>query len=138
MLRPLTAAALALALGACTPSDQAEAPAAPQQGAAPAVAESPEDPHLWLEGVEDPKALDWARERNAKTMAALAESDAFKALESRILANLDSTARIPAVYEQGLPLQLLARRAEPARPVAPDHAGRVPQGRAGLGRGHRP
>jgi prolyl oligopeptidase len=101
MVRALPVAALALALGACTPAQQSEAPAAAPQAAAPAVAESPDDPFLWLEGVEDQTALDWARERNAKTIAALAENDDFKALESRILANLDSTARIPGVYEQG-------------------------------------
>ena len=101
MVRALPVAALALALGACTPAQQSEAPAAAPQAAAPVVAESPDDPFLWLEGVEDQTALDWARERNAKTISALAESDDFKALESRILANLDSTARIPGVYEQG-------------------------------------
>lgn len=40
--------------------------------AAPAGAQSvAEDPYLWLEGVEDAKALDWVRGENAKTQAEL-------------------------------------------------------------------
>jgi prolyl oligopeptidase len=100
MIRSVMTAALTLALAACASTEQTESPAE-TPGTAPAVAEMPDDPFLWLEGVEDPKALDWARERNARTIAALAESDAFRTLEARIRANLDSTARIPAVYEQG-------------------------------------
>jgi prolyl oligopeptidase len=101
MLRALPVAALALSIVACDNAEKTEAPAAATATEVATVAESPDDPYLWLEGVEDPRALDWARERNTRTVAALAESEGFKTLESRILANLDSTARIPGAYEQG-------------------------------------
>ena len=101
MLRALPVAALALSLCACDQPEKTETPAKAPIAEAMSAPEPPQDPFQWLEGVEDPKALDWARERNAKTVAALAESEDFKTLESRIRANLDSTARIPGVYEQG-------------------------------------
>jgi prolyl oligopeptidase len=65
-----------------------------------AKAPSPEDPYLWLEDVAGEKALEWARARNAETAAAL-ETDAFRALEKRILDILDSDARIPYVTRLG-------------------------------------
>lgn len=55
----------------------------------------------WLEGVTDDKALDWVRQRNARTEAELAGTPAFKQLEADIRAILDSDAKIPAVYKQG-------------------------------------
>ena len=59
------------------------------------------DAWQWLEGVTDDKALDWVRQRNAKTEAELAGTPAFKQLEADIRAILDSDAKIPAVYKQG-------------------------------------
>jgi len=62
-----------------------------------APAHEPADPHLWLEDVTGAKPLEWVRGRNAESMAALSGSEKFKALEARILAILDSKARIPMV-----------------------------------------
>lgn len=59
------------------------------------------DAWQWLEGVTDDKALDWVRQRNARTEAELAGTPAFKQLEADIRAILDSDAKIPAVYKQG-------------------------------------
>ncbi len=59
------------------------------------------DPNQWLEAVEDPKALDWVRQQNAKTEAELAATPEFRKLESELLAIYDSDARIPGVYKQG-------------------------------------
>jgi prolyl oligopeptidase len=59
------------------------------------------DPHQWLEGVEDPKALDWVRQQNAKAEAALAGTPGFRQLESELLAIYDSDDKIPGVYKQG-------------------------------------
>jgi len=64
-------------------------------------APEPEDPHLWLEDVAGEKPLDWVRTRNATCVAALAENDAFRRLESRILSILDSKERIPFVSKIG-------------------------------------
>ena len=86
-------------------------------------AQPTEDRFLWLEDVTGEKSLTWARARNAETTKALAETDAFRALDARLLAILDSDARIPLRPEaRALVLQLLARREEPARPVAADDA----------------
>ncbi|MEZ6107559.1 MAG: prolyl oligopeptidase family serine peptidase [Pirellulaceae bacterium] len=59
-----------------------------------------EDPYLWLEGVEDERALDWVRARNGEAQAELVD-DAFAELESELLAILDSDARIPSVSSRG-------------------------------------
>jgi prolyl oligopeptidase len=59
------------------------------------------DPHLWLEGVEDPTALEWVTERNNRSIEVIANSDDFKSLESELRTIYDSTDRIPYVYKQG-------------------------------------
>ena len=59
------------------------------------------DPYQWLEAVEDPKALEWVKARNAAAEAELATTPAFKQLESQILAILDSEAKIPYVEKIG-------------------------------------
>ncbi len=64
-------------------------------------AQGTEDSRLWLEQVTGEKPLAWARARNAETTKALAETDAFRALEARLLSILDSDARIPYVQKLG-------------------------------------
>ncbi|QOW24349.1 prolyl oligopeptidase family serine peptidase [Lysobacter sp. H23M47] len=59
------------------------------------------DPYQWLEDVEAPKALEWVKARNAAAEAELADTPAFKQLESQILAILDSDAKIPYVEKIG-------------------------------------
>ena len=59
------------------------------------------DPHQWLEGVEDPKALEWVKAQNAAAEAELAATPEFRRLEADLLAIYDSDARIPAVSKQG-------------------------------------
>lgn len=61
----------------------------------------PSDTYAWLEGVEDPKALEWVRGENAKTEAELAATPEFKKLEGEIRAILDSDAKIPGVEKIG-------------------------------------
>ena len=67
----------------------------------PAAMPASADAYQWLEDVAGDKALDWVRERNAKSEAALASTPEFKKLEAEILAILDSDAKIPGVYKQG-------------------------------------
>jgi prolyl oligopeptidase len=64
-------------------------------------ADEPPDPHRWLEEVAGTRQLAWVRERNAESMAALAEGDAFRAVEARILSILDSKEKIPFVSKIG-------------------------------------
>jgi prolyl oligopeptidase len=61
----------------------------------------PEDPRLWLEDVTGDRALTWVRERNAESTAELTKSEAFQTLEKRLLAVLDSDAKIPFVSKLG-------------------------------------
>ena len=65
------------------------------------TAPTPDDPHQWLEEVTGEKQLEWVKERNAKVTAALADNDAFRSLEKRILSILDSKDRIPMVGKIG-------------------------------------
>jgi prolyl oligopeptidase len=62
---------------------------------------TPKDDHLWLEEIDGDAQLDWARQENAKTVQAYAQSPAFKALEAGILEVLDSDDRIPMVRKIG-------------------------------------
>jgi prolyl oligopeptidase len=66
-----------------------------------ATAGEPDDPRLWLEDVTGDRALAWVRERNAESTAELTKSEAFQTLEKRLLAILDSNAKIPFVSKLG-------------------------------------
>src|SRR5690606_509000 len=59
------------------------------------------DPYLWLEDVTGDKALDWARQQNARTDAELAVAPGFGQLKADILAILDSKEKIPGVQKIG-------------------------------------
>ena len=94
---PLTIA-IALALSAC-----ATTPRAPQAAkeSAPMPAAQPSDSYQWLEDVGGERQLAWVRERNAKAEAALASTPEFREMEAKILAVLDSDAKIPGVTKMG-------------------------------------
>jgi len=64
------------------------AQAAPEQG-------SETDPFLWLEQVQDPKALDWARAQNQRSLEILESTPEFEAMHREAREILNSTARIP-------------------------------------------
>jgi prolyl oligopeptidase len=59
------------------------------------------DPHLWLEEVEGVAALDWVRQRNARTQSVLQATPGFEATRTRLRAILDSKDRIPAIVRRG-------------------------------------
>ena len=86
---PPACAAAGIAL--CLATGAAVAQEAPAMG----------DPHQWLEGVEDPRALEWVRTQNARAEAELAATPEFRQLEADLLAIYDSDERIPGVYKQG-------------------------------------
>ena len=54
-----------------------------------------DDPYLWLEEVQNEKALDWVRGQNAKTFKELRENELYKRLYDEAFAILTSDARIP-------------------------------------------
>ncbi len=64
-------------------------------------AQEPDDPFLWLEEVTGEKPLAWAKERNAESVAELAESTEFQATQKRLLGILDSEEKIPYVQKIG-------------------------------------
>jgi len=70
-----------------------------------AVSEDPvepaPDPYLWLEEIAGDKQLEWVRSRNARSVAELAQSERFAALEARLRGILDSKERIPMVSKIG-------------------------------------
>ncbi|HLS45814.1 MAG TPA: prolyl oligopeptidase family serine peptidase [Ornithinicoccus sp.] len=59
------------------------------------------DEHAWLEDVEGEAQLDWVRERNAGEASRLAATPEFERARDRILAMLDSDAKIPDVTKIG-------------------------------------
>jgi prolyl oligopeptidase len=81
-----------------TPPTATPAPA-PAPAAMPAA--TVEDPYLWLEGVEDSKALDWAKARNVTSQATLEAVPGFAATQQRIRALMDSKDKLPYVRKQG-------------------------------------
>src|SRR5258706_700109 len=66
-----------------------------------------DDPYRWLEDVTGPAALDWARERNAETVAEMkgegeaGEGSRLADLRSQIRQVLDADDRIPLVRRRG-------------------------------------
>ena len=92
----LAVAASTAVIGLVSAASPAASPAQPMT-----TADSATDPYLWLEGVEDEKALAWVRERNDRSNAEIAGTPEFKQLETDLRAILDSTARIPMVQKIG-------------------------------------
>ena len=58
------------------------------------------DPYLWLEAIDDPKALAWVKEHNAATAERL-KSPLHDELYRQALAVLDSASRLPEVVPHG-------------------------------------
>jgi prolyl oligopeptidase len=67
--------------------------------AAPAFAQN--DPHQWLEGVEDQKALDWVKTLNDDSVDELSRAGDFKRMEASTRAILDSDDKIAFVDKMG-------------------------------------
>lgn len=59
-----------------------------------------EDPHLWLENIDDEAALDWVRARNDVTIAEL-NDEQFERMRTEALEVLDTDTRIPYVRRRG-------------------------------------
>ena len=59
------------------------------------------DPYLWLEQIEDPKALAWVEQHNQDTTEQYGQSEVFKELQARIRSILDSDDRIPTFNAYG-------------------------------------
>lgn len=65
------------------------------------VAPASDDPWLWLEGIEDPRALAWVKQQNAQTERRLTLGPEYPALHRDALAVLDAASRAPEVSQHG-------------------------------------
>ncbi len=59
------------------------------------------DPYLWLEDITGPRALDWVKQQDARTVARLESWPDFQPLRTRLLGALDSEDRIPFIAKYG-------------------------------------
>jgi prolyl oligopeptidase len=74
-----------------------------------------EDPYLWLEEVDGPRALAWVAEQNERTRRALAGTPQFEEMQRQALTALSSTSRIPEVEFHGRHLYNLWKDADHPR-----------------------
>ncbi len=58
------------------------------------------DHYLWLEGVDDDKALDWVRAENASTANRLKSGPLFDELYTEAKTILNASSRLPNVYQE--------------------------------------
>jgi len=58
------------------------------------------DPYLWLEGVDDEKALNWVRAENASSAERLKSSPLFEDLYAEAKTILNASSRIQNVYQE--------------------------------------
>ncbi|MDH4020762.1 MAG: prolyl oligopeptidase family serine peptidase [Xanthomonadales bacterium] len=65
------------------------------------MAQAENDPNLWLEGVDDEKALDWVRTENASTAERLKSSPLFDELFTEAKTILNSSSRLPDIHQEG-------------------------------------
>ena len=112
---------------------QTPPPAQPLQPAAAAAVT--DDPYLWLEDVNGERrspgcASATPGREGARRRSGLRDAAHRAADDPRLRARASRRSR----KHGPVSLQLLARREEPARPVAAHHARRVPQGRSRRGR----
>ena len=92
-------------------------------------------PYLWLEDILGERAAGLGA-RPQRPDGGPVRRRGFRAdARPQALEVLDTDARIPYVRPpRRIPVQLLARRRQPARPVATDHAGQLPQRHPRMGR----
>ena len=82
-----------------------------------AVATAQEDPFLWLEGVDDERALNWVKAENAATAERLTEQPLFHELYAQARATLNAASRLPQISQQGDYLYNFWRDAEHPRGI---------------------
>ena len=81
------------AVAALAVATQAETPNVTH---APLPAASADDPYLWLEDLESPRALAWVETQNARSLALLKGDARYKPFHEEALAIVDAADRIPA------------------------------------------
>ncbi len=66
------------------------------RGASAFADSTPDDPYLWLEDVDSPRAMEWVRAENGKTLAVLEKDPRFGGIYADALAIAEAKDRIPA------------------------------------------
>ena len=69
--------------------------------AIPLMAQTSEDPYLWLEEIDGAKAMEWVRAQNARTMETLGKDPRYAEFYGQALATLNSESRVPSVTIRG-------------------------------------
>ncbi|MBW3566064.1 MAG: prolyl oligopeptidase family serine peptidase [Acidobacteria bacterium] len=69
--------------------------------ATPLMAQTTEDPYIWLEDIDGERAMAWVREQNARTAKELESEEIYPQLYRDALAALNSESRIPSVSIRG-------------------------------------
>ncbi len=69
--------------------------------AATSVAQTEQDPYLWLEGIDDEKSLNWVRAENESTKQRLASLELFDELYTEAKTILNASSRLPQVTQRG-------------------------------------
>ena len=96
-----------------------------------------DDPYLWLEDITGDDALDWVRRHNDPTLAELVRRPVRADARRGARGARHRCAHPVRPAPRRVPVQLLARRGQPARAVAAHHAGQLPHRRTRMGRGDR-
>ncbi|MGP9419097.1 prolyl oligopeptidase family serine peptidase [Ewingella sp. AOP9-I1-14] len=65
------------------------------------VAVQDQDDFIWLEGIRDQPALEWAEQQNPKTTAQFATGEDFERIRQQVLTGLNSPAQIPGITKRG-------------------------------------
>ena len=60
-----------------------------------------QDDFIWLVGIRDQSALEWAQQQNPKTTEQFATSEDFERIRQQVLTGLNSPAQIPGIYKCG-------------------------------------
>ena len=90
---------VAMALACCAVVSAAPSRAVDAAPPAQAATDSA-DPNIWLEDLQGPRALEWARNENQRTLAALRADPRFAHMQERALDAMQANDRIPYVSMQ--------------------------------------
>ncbi len=59
------------------------------------------DPFIWLEGIREQPALEWAQQQNDLTVSQFANGNDFERIRHQVLSGLNSPAQIPGIQKCG-------------------------------------
>ncbi|MGC6386069.1 prolyl oligopeptidase family serine peptidase [Ewingella sp. S1.OA.A_B6] len=72
-----------------------------ENNALPEQSADKQDPFIWLEGIREQSALEWAQQQNGRTVSQFATGDDFERVRQQVLTGLNSPAQIPGIHKCG-------------------------------------